>query len=73
MSKFSLHKRHETTGLRAPGTMTYDNDHDHFYKMVKTSLYHKIVMVIVNGHSQKSLEVKRYCSLILNSYLFVKH
>ena len=37
MSKFSLHKRRETTGLRAPGTMTYDNDHEHFYKMVKTS------------------------------------
>ena len=32
MRKFSLHKRRETTGLRDPGTMTYDNDNDHYYK-----------------------------------------
>ena len=35
MSKFSVHKRHETTRLRDYGTMTCDYDNDHFNQELK--------------------------------------
>ena len=49
--------------LRDSGTMTYDNDHDHFYKRRKLHFNIKqswsMVIVIVNGHSQKSPAVSQ--------------
>ena len=54
--------------------MTCDYDNDHFNQELNFSIPVKAVIVMVNSHSQKCpevpcLEVKRYCSLILNSYL----
>ena len=64
MSIFSLHI---DAKLRDFLTMTTDHDHDRFYGKLKFQPWEKAVIVIVTSHSP---EVKRHCSLILNTYLF---
>ena len=55
------------------GTMTYDYDHDSFFKNVRFTPRSKAVIVIVNSHGQKKQmsQVKGKCFFLIISFLFL--